>query len=178
MDIEALAIELEKTIQKSKDRSKYFSQEIQRLQFKKRKTEEELNHQIDFLRQRLLDSLGVEESVETASFIIFKNYPNIKSMAAYKLEFPTDKESSEQMIHYLKEYATPLIKENITYKPIQKNIKQLIIDEQFHVTDNGFLVDDNGEIVPHIKVAIKKVEPKVKVKKTCFNKNRRHESDD
>lgn len=165
LDIETLATELERTIQKSKERSKYFNQEIQRLQFEKKETEKEFQDKIDGLKQNLLDSLGLEETVETASFIISKNYPNTERQTTYKLEFPKDKELNERLIQYFKNYDAALIKEDITYKPIQKKIKQLIIEEQFHISDNGFLVDNNGEIIPHMKVTVKKVEPKIKIKK-------------
>lgn len=176
MDIETLATELERTIQKSKERSKYFTQEIQRLQFEKRETEKKFQDKIDGLKQNLLDSLGLEETVETDSFIVSKNYPNTESQTTYKLEFPTDKELNERLIQYFKNYDVSLIKEDITYKPIQKNIKQLIIEGQFHISDNGFLVDNNGEIIPDMKVTVKKVEPKVKVKKTSLNNKSRHEN--
>lgn len=143
----------------------HFSKEIQQLQYEKKVIESEFTKKINQLKSKLLDSLGSEDMVVTKSFIITKNYPNAKSQTSYRLDIPTEEEARERLVKYLRNYDLTLVKEETSYKPIQKNIKQLIIDDYFHFLNNGSLVDDNGEIIPDIKVSLKDVEPRIKIKK-------------
>ena len=57
-----------------------------------------------------------------------------------------------------------LIKEEVIIKPIQNDIKDLIVDGVYHVTEEGLLIDDNGMAIPNTTVEVKGVEVKVKVK--------------
>lgn len=123
MDIESLVLEIETIIQKSKEVMNHFSKEIQQVQYEKRITESEFTKKINQLKSKLLDSLGLEDRVETKSFIITKSYPNAKSQSNYRLDIPTEKEASERLINYLRNFDLTLVKEETSYKSIQKNIK-------------------------------------------------------
>lgn len=123
MDIESLVLEIETIIQKSKEVMNHFSKEIQQVQYEKRITESEFTKKINQLKSKLLDSLGLEDRVETKSFIITKSYPNAKSQSNYRLDKPTEKEASERLINYLRNFDLTLVKEETSYKSIQKNIK-------------------------------------------------------
>ena len=64
----------------------------------------------------------------------------------------------------MKEEHPGLIKEEVVIKPIQNDIKQLIVDGVFHMTEEGLLIDENGMAIPNTTVDVKSVEVKVKVK--------------
>jgi hypothetical protein len=64
----------------------------------------------------------------------------------------------------MKEEHPGLIKEELVVKPIQNDIKQLLVDGIFHMTDEGLLIDDNGMAIPNTTVDVKGIEVKVKVK--------------
>ena len=125
-----------------------------------REMERELNAALELQKQLL----GDEELVETESFIISKKHPNLKSRATYKLNLPKSKEEKVRFERYMKEEHPGLIKEEVIVKPIQNDIKQLITDGVFHMTDEGLLIDDNGMAIPNTTVDVKSVEVKVKVK--------------
>ncbi|MGO2638438.1 MAG: hypothetical protein ACTH9D_05355 [Enterococcus viikkiensis] len=125
-----------------------------------REMERELNAALELQKQLL----GDEESVETESFVISKKYPNLKSKASYKLSLPKSKEEKVRFDRYMKEEHPGLIKEEIIVKPIQNDIKQLIVDGVFHRTEEGLLIDDNGMAIPNTTVNVKSMEVKVKVK--------------
>lgn len=124
------------------------------------KSKQELDAALEIQRQLL----GDVESVETESFVISKKYPNLKSKASYKLSLPKSKEEKVRFEHYMKEEHPGLIKEEIIVKPIQNDIKQLLVDGVFHLTDEGLLIDDNGMAIPNTTVNVKGMEVKVKVK--------------
>lgn len=125
------------------------------------KSKQELDAALEIQRQLL----GDMESVETESFVISKKYPNLKSKASYKLSLPKSKEEKIRFERYMKEEHPGLIKEEVIVKPIQNDIKQLIVDGVFHRTEEGLLIDDNGMAIPNTTVDVKSVEVKVKVKK-------------
>ncbi|WP_313631400.1 hypothetical protein [Enterococcus devriesei] len=125
-----------------------------------REMERELNAALEIQKQLL----GDMESVETESFVISKKYPNLKSKASYKLSLPKSKEEKVRFERYMKEEHPGLIKEETIVKPIQNDIKQLIVDGVFHRTEEGLLIDDNGMAIPNTTVDVKSVEVKVKVK--------------
>lgn len=124
------------------------------------KSKQELDAALEIQRQLL----GDMESVETESFVISKKYPNLKSKASYKLSLPKSKEEKIRFERYMKEEHPGLIKEEVIVKPIQNDIKQLIVDGVFHRTEEGLLIDDNGMAIPNTTVDVKSVEVKVKVK--------------
>lgn len=126
-----------------------------------RETEQELNAALELQKQLL----GDDELVETKSFVISKKHPNLKSRATYKLNLPKSKEEKVRFECYMKEEHPGLIKEEVVIKPIQNDIKQLLADGVFHLTEEGLLVDDNGMAIPNVTVDVKSVEVKVKVKK-------------
>lgn len=125
-----------------------------------RETEQELDAALEIQKQLL----GNAESIETDSFIVSKKYPNLKSKAAYKLSLPKSKEEKVRFDRYMKEEHPGLIKEEVVIKPIQNDIKQLIVDGVFHMTEEGLLIDENGMAIPNTTVDVKSVEVKVKVK--------------
>ena len=125
-----------------------------------REMERELNAALEIQKQLL----GDMESVETESFVISKKYPNLKSKASYKLSLPKSKEEKVRFERYMKEEHPGLIKEETIVKPIQNDIKQLIVDGVFHRTEEGLLIDDNGMAIPNTTVNVKGMEVKVKVK--------------
>lgn len=122
--------------------------------------EKELTAALEIQKQLL----GDMESVETESFVISKEFPNLKSKATYKLNLPKSKEEKIRFERYMKEEHPGLIKEEVIVKPIQNDIKQLIVDGVFHRTEEGLLIDDNGMAIPNTTVDVKSVEVKVKVK--------------
>lgn len=108
--------------------------------------------------------LGDAESVETESFVISKKRPNLKSKAAYKLNLPKEKNEKVRFERYMLEEHPGLIKQEVVIKPIQNDIKQLIVDGTYHITEEGLLIDDNGVAIPNTTVDVKPVEVRVKVK--------------
>lgn len=122
--------------------------------------EKELTAALEIQKQLL----GDMESVETESFVISKKHPNLKSRATYKLNLPKTKEEKARFERYMKEEHPGLIKEEIIVKPIQNDIKQLLVDGVFHLTEEGLLIDDNGMAIPNTTVNVKGMEVKVKVK--------------
>lgn len=125
-----------------------------------REMERELNAALELQKQLL----GDEELVETANFVISKKHPNLKSRATYKLNLPNSKEEKVRFDRYMKEEHPGLIKEELVVKPIQNDIKQLLVDGIFHMSDEGLLIDDNGMAIPNTTVDVKGIEVKVKVK--------------
>ncbi|EME7094295.1 hypothetical protein QEI46_002767, partial [Enterococcus faecium] len=57
-----------------------------------------------------------------------------------------------------------LVKESTEYKPKQLDIKKLIADGVFQLTDDLRVIDENGCYIPNLIVDIKEPEVKVKVK--------------
>lgn len=124
------------------------------------KSKQELDAALEIQRQLL----GDMESVETESFLISKKHPNMKSKTTYKLNLPNSKEEKVRFDRYMKEEHPGLIKEELVVKPIQNDIKQLLVDGIFHMTDEGLLIDDNGMAIPNTTVDVKGIEVKVRVK--------------
>lgn len=124
------------------------------------KSKQELDAALEIQKQLLGDS----ESIETESFIISKKYPNMKSRATYKLNLPKSKEEKVRFDQYMKQEHPGLIKEEVVVKPIQNDIKQLLADGVFNMTEEGLLIDDNGMVIPNTTVDVKGIEVKVKVK--------------
>ena len=155
-------IELMKQVQKSK--LNLYDRQIAEITDAKvaflNESKQELNAALELQKQLL----GDEELVETANFIISKKHPNLKSRATYKLNLPKTKEEKVRFERYMKEEHPGLIKEEIIVKPIQNDIKQLLVDGVFHLTEEGLLIDDNGMAIPNTTVDVKSVEVKVKVK--------------
>ena len=98
--------------------------------------------------------------IATASSISF-----CKS-AHFKLQPSKVKEEKEQFIQYLRNEHPELVKESTEYKPKQLDIKKLIADGVFQLTDDCRVVDENGCFIPNLTVDIKEPEVKVKVKQS------------
>lgn len=142
-----------------------YTQRIQELQWLRNKVEQEYQQELDRLQTLILKQIGDKEKVETESFVLTKKRPNLSRPANYKLQLPKDKEQKEPFIQYLRQEHPGLIKETTEYKPIQNDFKKLIADGVFHLTEDYQVIDDNGCLIPNLKVDVKGVEVKVKVKK-------------
>ncbi|EPH81489.1 hypothetical protein P0E63_08950 [Enterococcus faecalis] len=142
-----------------------YAQRIQELQWLRNKVEQEYQQELDRLQTLILKQIGDKEKVETESFVLTKKRPNLSRPANYKLQLPKDKEQKEPFIQYLRQEHSGLIKETTEYKPIQNDFKKLIADGVFHLTEDYQVIDDNGCLIPNLKVDVKGVEVKVKVKK-------------
>lgn len=165
MNLEDITREIEMMRQVQKSKLDLYDRQIAEITDAKvaflNKSKQELDAALEIQRQLL----GDMESVETESFVISKKYPNLKSKASYKLSLPKSKEEKIRFERYMKEEHPGLIKEEVIVKPIQNDIKQLIVDGVFHRTEEGLLIDDNGMAIPNTTVDVKSVEVKVKVKK-------------
>lgn len=155
-------IELMEQVQKSKE--DLYDRQIAEITDAKVAFLNESKQELDAALEIQKQLLGDMESVETESFVISKEYPNLKSKATYKLNLPKSKEEKIKFERYMKEEHPGLIKEEVIVKPIQNDIKQLIVDGVFHRTEEGLLIDDNGMAIPNTTVDVKSVEVKVKVK--------------
>lgn len=164
MNLEDITREIEMMRQVQKSKLDLYDRQIAEITDVKvaflNKSKQELDAALEIQRQLL----GDMESVETESFVISKKYPNLKSKASYKLSLPKSKEEKIRFERYMKEEHPGLIKEETIVKPIQNDIKQLIVDGVFHRTEEGLLIDDNGMAIPNTTVDVKSVEVKVKVK--------------
>lgn len=164
MNLEDITREIEMMRQVQKSKLDLYDRQIAEITDAKvaflNKSKQELDAALEIQRQLL----GDMESVETESFVISKKYPNLKSKASYKLSLPKSKEEKVRFERYMKEEHPGLIKEETIVKPIQNDIKQLIVDGVFHRTDEGLLIDDNGMAIPNTTVNVKGMEVKVKVK--------------
>lgn len=164
MNLEDITREIEMMRQVQKSKLDLYDRQIAEITDAKvaflNKSKQELDAALEIQRQLL----GDMESVETESFVISKKYPNLKSKASYKLSLPKSKEEKIRFERYMKEEHPGLIKEEVIVKPIQNDIKQLIVDGVFHRTEEGLLIDDNGMAIPNTTVDVKSVEVKVKVK--------------
>lgn len=164
MNLEDITREIEMMRQVQKSKLDLYDRQIAEITDAKvaflNKSKQELDAALEIQKQLL----GDMESVETESFVISKKYPNLKSKASYKLSLPKSKEEKIRFERYMKEEHPGLIKEEVIVKPIQNDIKQLIVDGVFHRTEEGLLIDDNGMAIPNTTVDVKSVEVKVKVK--------------
>ncbi|OJG36226.1 hypothetical protein RV00_GL001585 [Enterococcus devriesei] len=151
-----------KQVQKSK--LDLYDRQIGEIMDAKAKFLNESKQELDAALELQKQLLGDAESIETDSFIVSKKYPNLKSKATYKLSLPKSKEEKVRFDRYMKEEHPGLIKEEVVIKPIQNDIKQLIVDGVFHRTEEGLLIDDNGMAIPNTTVNVKGMEVKVKVK--------------
>lgn len=165
MNLEEITRRIEDLKQYQKNCLDKYDEQITVIQERKRKFYEEMQKEIDAGLYFQKTLLGDNEKVETESFVIQKKHPNMKSKATYKLEIPSDKKEKEKFIDYLRQEHQGLVKEEVSYKPIQNDIKQLIVDGIFNITEEGLLVDDNGLAIPYVQVNVKDMELKVKVKK-------------
>lgn len=155
-------IELMKQVQKSK--LDLYDRQIAEITNTKVAFLNESKQELDAAIELQKQLLGDTESIETESFVISKKHPNLKSRATYKLNLPKSKEEKVRFERYMKEEHPGLIKEETIVKPIQNDIKQLIVDGVFHRTEEGLLIDHNGMAIPNTTVDVKSVEVKVKVK--------------
>lgn len=164
MNLEEVTKSIEKMKMAQKQSLNWYDEQIVSLQNDKTQEFRETQKQIDAAIELQKILLGDEELVETESFIISKKYPNPKSNATYKLNLPKTKEEKIRFDRYMVEEHPGLIKEEVVIKPIQNEIKQLIIDGIYHITEEKLLIDDNGMAIPNVTVEVKGVEVKVKVK--------------
>lgn len=164
MNLEEITKSIEEMKMAQKQSLAWYDEQIVSLQ--NDKTQEYLTTQkeIDAAMELQKMLLGDAESIETESFIISKKFPNLKNKAIYKLHLPKSKEEKARFERYMLEEHPGLIKKEIILKPIQNDIKQLIADGIYHVTEEGLLIDDNGVAIPNTTVEVKGIEVKVKVK--------------
>lgn len=164
MNLEEITKSIENLVLDQKSDLNIYDKKIAELQAKKAEAYQSYQRQIDAAMELQKMLLGDAESVETESFIISKKFPNPKSKDTYKLNLPKSKEEKVRFERYMLEEHPGLIKEEVVIKPIQNDIKQLIIDGVYHITEEGLLIDDNGMAIPNTTVDVKGVEVKVKVK--------------
>ena len=164
MNLEEITKEIELMKQVQKSKLDLYDRQIAEIMDAKVKFLNESKQELDAALELQKQLLGDAESIETESFIVSKKYPNFKSKAAYKLSLPKSKEEKVRFDRYMKEEHPGLIKEETIIKPIQNDIKQLIVDGVFYMTEEGLLIDDNGMAIPNTTVDVKGVEVKVKVK--------------
>ncbi len=164
MNLEEITKEIELMKQVQKSKLDLYDRQIAEITDAKVAFLNESKQELDAAIELQKQLLGDMESVETESFVISKKYPNLKSKASYKLSLPKSKEEKARFERYMKEEHPGLIKEEIIVKPIQNDIKQLLVDGVFHLTEEGLLIDDNGMAIPNTTVDVKGIEVKVKVK--------------
>lgn len=164
MNLEEITKEIELMKQVQKSKLDLYDRQIAEITDAKVAFLNESKQELDAAIELQKQLLGDMESVETESFVISKKYPNLKSKASYKLSLPKSKEEKVRFERYMKEEHPGLIKEEIIVKPIQNDIKQLLVDGVFHLTEEGLLIDENGMAIPNTTVDVKSVEVKVKVK--------------
>ncbi|MFC0278098.1 hypothetical protein ACFFH2_15600 [Enterococcus devriesei] len=164
MNLEEITKEIELMKQVQKSKLDLYDRQIGEIMDAKAKFLNESKQELDAALELQKQLLGDAESIETDSFIVSKKYPNLKSKATYKLSLPKSKEEKVRFDRYMKEEHPGLIKEEVVIKPIQNDIKQLIVDGVFHRTEEGLLIDDNGMAIPNTTVNVKGMEVKVKVK--------------
>lgn len=164
MNLEEITKEIELMKQVQKSKLDLYDRQIAEIMDAKAKFLNESKQELDAALELQKQLLGDAESIETDSFIVSKKYPNLKSKTTYKLNLPKSKEEKVRFDRYMKEEHPGLIKEELVVKPIQNDIKQLLVDGIFHMTDEGLLIDDNGMAIPNTTVDVKGIEVKVKVK--------------
>lgn len=164
MNLEDITREIEMMRQVQKSKLDLYDRQIAEITNTKVAFLNESKQELDAAIELQKQLLGDAESIETESFVISKKYPNLKSKASYKLSLPKSKEEKVRFERYMKEEHPGLIKEEVIVKPIQNDIKQLLVDGIFNMTDEGLLIDDNGMAIPNTTVDVKSVEVKVKVK--------------
>lgn len=164
MNLEEITKEIELMKQVQKSKLDLYDRQIAEIMDAKVKFLNESKQELDAALELQKQLLGDAESIETESFIVSKKYPNFKSKTAYKLSLPKSKEEKVRFERYMKEEHPGLIKEEVIVKPIQNDIKQLIVDGVFHRTEEGLLIDDNGMAIPNTTVDVKGIEVKVRVK--------------
>lgn len=163
--LEEITKEIELMKQHKKAKLDLYDRQIAEIAEAKAKFLLESEKELDAALEVQKQLLGDADSAETESFIVYKKQPNLDSRTTYKLHFPKTKEEKVRFERYMKEEHPGLIKEETVIKPIQNDIKQLIIEGVYHVTDEGLLIDDNGMAIPNTTADVKGVEVKVKVKK-------------
>lgn len=164
MNLEEITKSIENLVLDQKSDLNIYDKKIAELQAKKAEAYQSYQRQIDAAMELQKMLLGDAESIETESFIISKKFPNLKNKAIYKLHLPKSKEEKARFERYMLEEHPGLIKKETILKPIQNDIKQLIADGIYHVTEEGLLIDDNGVAIPNTTVEVKGIEVKVKVK--------------
>lgn len=164
-NLEHLTKQLEQLEQEKLTKYKEHTEKIQELQAVRTKIDQEYEQEIESVKYLILEQLGDQEEIETESFIVSKKHPDLTKPSYYKLQLPKDKEQKERFIEYMKKDHPELIKEKTEYSPIQLDIKRLVADQVFHLTDEKQVVDENGQLIPYLSANVKGIEPKVKVKK-------------
>lgn len=163
--LETITKEIEYMKQSQKEKLDQYDLAIAKLVEKKKQFLDKAQQEIDaaLVIQRQL--LGDEELVETQSFIVSKKYPDFTKPVSYKLQLPKEKEQKDALIQYLRNEQPELVKEKVEYSPVQNEFKKRIAAQVFRLTEEGELVDENGQLIPELTVEVKDVEVKVKVKK-------------
>lgn len=165
LNLEQLTKQLENLEQEKRNKYKEYTQKIQELQAMRIKNDQEYEQEIESVKFLILEQLGDQEEIETESFIVSKQHPDLTKPSYYKLQLPKEAEQKERFIDYMKKEHPELLKEKTAYSPVQLDIKKLVADQVFHLTDENQVVDENGQLIPYLSADVKGIEPKVKVKK-------------
>lgn len=163
-DLEWITKKIEELEQAKKHRLNQYDIEIAQLTERKQRVCANLQKEIDeaVVIQRQL--MGNAELVETKSFVLTMKPVDLRKPSHFKLQPSKVKEEKEQFIQYLRNEHPELVKESTEYKPKQLDIKKLIADGVFQLTDDLRVIDENGCYIPNLTVGIKEPEVKVKVK--------------
>ena len=159
-DLEWITKKIEELEQAKKHRLNQYDIEIAQITERKNRVCADLQKEIDeaVVIQRQL--MGNAELVETKSFVLTMKPVDLRKPSHFKLQPSKVKEEKE----YLRNEHPELVKESTEYKPKQLDIKKLIADGVFQLTDDLRVIDENGCYIPNLTVGIKEPEVKVKVK--------------
>ena len=165
-DLEWITKKIEELEQAKKHWLDKYDLEIAQLTERKNRVcadlQKEINEAVAIQRQLM----GNAELVETKSFVLTMKPVDLRKPSHFKLQPSKVKEEKEQFIQYLRNEHPELVKESTEYKPKQLDIKKLIADGVFQLTDDFRVVDENGCFIPNLTVDIKEPEVKVKVKQS------------
>lgn len=166
-DLEWITKKIEELEQAKKIKSDEYDLEIAKTTERKNRVCADLQKEIDEAVAIQRQLMGNAEIVETKSFVLTMKPVDLRKPSQFKLQPSKIKEEKEQFIQYLRNEHPELVlvKESTEYKPKQLDIKKLIADGVFQLTDDLRVIDENGCYIPNLTVDIKEPEVKVKVKK-------------
>lgn len=165
-DLEWITKKIEELEQAKKHRLNQYDREIAKTTERKNRVCADLQKEIDEAVAIQRQLMGNAELVETKSFVLTMKPVDLRKPSQFKLQPSKVKEEKEQFIQYLRNEHPELVsvKESTEYKPKQLDIKKLIADGVFQLTDDLRVIDENGCYIPNLTVDIKEPEVKVKVK--------------
>lgn len=161
-DLESVTQAIEELLFTKGAKQKEFSEQITRLQVEEKRQIMEIDEQIKAAEAIQGMLLGDDETAETTSFTIFKKKFNPKVKTSWVIN--RDKEQEKRMIKHLKESNIGLIKTVTKESLLLNDFKDLVAEGTFSTTDEGLVVDENGQAIPGILAEVKPDEIKYKVK--------------